>query len=60
MTSFWPLKLHNFDQTDLINDFFDQIYVHKPDRNNFYKLLEKQLFDHFPQILTYDVILDPK
>ena len=35
-----------------INDIFDQIYVHKPDWNNFYKLLEKKLFHHFPQILT--------
>ena len=28
--------------------------------NNFSKLLEKQIFDQFPQILTYDVILAPK
>ena len=36
------------------------MYVHKPDRNNFYKLLVIKCFDHFHQILTYDVILAPK
>ena len=49
-----------FDQIDPINDIFDQIYVHKPDWNNFYKILKKIFFHHFPQILTYDVILTPK
>ena len=32
-----------FDQIDPINDIFDQNYVHKPDRNNFYKLLVKKI-----------------
>ena len=45
---------------DPINEIFDQIYVHKPDWNNFYKLLGEKLFDQFPKILTYDVILAPK
>ena len=49
-----------FDQIDPINDIFDQNYVYKPDWNNFSKLLGKKLFDHFPQILTSDVNLDPK
>ena len=49
-----------FDQIDPINDIFDQIYVHKPDSNNFYKLLEIKFFDQFHQIFTYDVILAPK
>ena len=50
----------HFDQIDTINDIFDQIYVHKPDWNNFYKFLEKILSHHFPKILRYDVILAPK
>ena len=34
-----------FDQIDPINDTFDQIYVHKPDWNNFwYRLLRKNFF----------------
>ena len=33
-------KMTYFDQMDPINDTFDQIYVHKPDWNNFQKLLE--------------------
>ena len=49
-----------FDQIGPINYIFVQIYVHKHDWNNFYKPLGKKLFDHFPQILTYDVILVPK
>ena len=49
-----------FDQIDPINDIFDQNYVHKPDWNNFYKLLVKKLFDQFSKILTYGVILAPK
>ena len=49
-----------FDQIDPINDIFDQIYVHKPDWNNFLKLLEMKFFDHIHQILTYYVILAPK
>ena len=49
-----------FDQIDPINDIFDHIPVHKPDLNNFYKLLGRKLFQHFPQISTYDVILAPK
>ena len=48
-----------FDQIDLINDIFDQNYLHKPDRNNFSKLLVKNFVDHFPQVLTYGVILPP-
>ena len=45
MTSFLPPKMREFgsfspkmtyfDQIDPINDIFDQIYVHKPDWNNF-------------------------
>ena len=35
------------DQIDPINDYFEQIYVHKPDWNNCYKLLVKKLFDPF-------------
>ena len=27
-------KMTYLDQIDPINDYFDQIYVHKPDRNN--------------------------
>ena len=49
-----------FDQIDLINEIFYQICVHKPNRNNFYKLLEKKLYHHFPKFLTYDVILAQK
>ena len=49
-----------FDQIYASNDIFDQISIHKLDRNNFYKLLGKKLFDHLPQILTYDVIFAPK
>ena len=49
-----------FDQIDPIKDIVDQIYVLKPDWNNFYKLLGEKLFDNFPQILTYDVIFAPK
>ena len=43
MTSFLPPKMRAFvtfspkmtyfDQIDTINDYFDQIYVHKPDMN---------------------------
>ena len=46
-----------FDQIDPINDIFDQSYVNKPDLHNVSKFLEENCFDHFPQILTYDVIL---
>ena len=70
MTSFLPpktiefgtfsSKMTYFYQIDPINDYFGQFYVHKPDWNNFYKLLEKKLFYHFPQIVKYDVILAPK
>ena len=49
-------KMTYLDQIDPNNDYFHQIYVNKPDRNNSYKLLEKILFDHFLQILTYDVM----
>ena len=49
-----------FDQIYAINDIFDHISVHNPDLNNFWKLLVKKLFDHFPQILTYGGILAPK
>ena len=49
-----------FDQIDPINDIFDQSYVNKPDWHNCSKFLEKKIFDHIPQILTYDVILTPK
>ena len=49
-----------FDQIDPINDIFDQSYVNKPDLHNVSKFLEENFVDHFPQILTYDVILAPK
>ena len=49
-----------FDQIDPINDIFDKNYAHKPDWNNFSKHFVKKLFDKFPQILTYGVILAPK
>ena len=38
-----------FDQIDPINDTFDQIYVHKPDLNNFKKLLQKKYLTSFPK-----------
>ena len=62
ITQFWPFlpKMTYFDQIAPINDIFDQISVHKPDWKNSYKLLGKKLFDYFPLILTYDVILAPK
>ena len=31
----FSLKMTYFDQIDPINDYFDQIYVYKPDWNNF-------------------------
>ena len=43
-----------------INDIFDQINAHEPDWNTFSNILEKKIFPHFPQFLTYDVILTPK
>ena len=46
-----------FDQIDPINYIFDQSYVNKPDLHNVSKFLEENFVDHFPQILTYDVIL---
>ena len=49
-----------FDQIDTINDTFAQIYLHKADWNNFSIHLREKIFDRFPQILTYDVILAPK
>ena len=52
--------MNYFDQIDPINDIFGQIFVHKPDWNNFYELLKINFFDKFPKILTYDVILAPK
>ena len=50
----------NFDQIYAINDMFDNISIHKPDWNHFWKLLGRKLFHHFPQISTYDVILGHK
>ena len=57
MTSFLPPKMSEFgtcshkmtyfDQIDSINDYFDQIYVHKPDPNNCYKLLAKYYLINF-------------
>ena len=49
-----------FDKIGPINDYFHQIYVHKLDWTNFLKLLEKKIFDQFPQMSTYYVILAPK
>ena len=43
-----------------INDIFDQIHAHEPDLNTFSNILEKKFVHHFPQFLTYDVILTPK
>ena len=62
MSELWTFspKMTYFDKIDPIKDIFDKIYVHKPDWNNFSKLLVKKLFDHFPQILTHGVILAPK
>ena len=53
-------KMTYFGQIDPFNDFFSQIHPWRPPWNNFSKFLEKNFFDHFPQILTYDVILAPK
>ena len=39
---------------------FDQIYFHKLEWNNFYKLLGENFFDHFPKTLIYDVFFAPK
>ena len=60
MTQFGPFspKMTYFDQIDPINGNFHQIYVHKSDGSNFYKLLE--IFGPFLQDFTYDVILAPK
>ena len=49
-----------FDTIYAINDIFDQVYVHKPVWNNFYKHLEINLADIFPKISTYAVIFTPK
>jgi len=57
---FFSPKMTYFDQIYPINGIFHQIYVNKPDWNNFSKLLAKIFFDHIPQILIYDVILAPK
>ena len=40
-----------FDRIDPVNDLFDQIYVHKPDWNNFYKPLETNFLTTFPKFL---------
>ena len=48
MTYFYQIDPIN----DLINDIIYQIYVHKIDRNHFYKLLEIKFFYQFPKILT--------
>ena len=63
MSLFLPFspKMTYFDQIDPSNDIFYQSYAIKPEWNNFSKfLVNKNVFDHFPQILTYDVILTPK
>ena len=51
MSQFWPFspKTTYFDQSDPINAIFDQIYVHKPDWNNFKKHLQKTFFTTFPK-----------
>jgi len=49
-----------FDKIDPINDIFDQSYANKPDWKILSKFLVKIFFDHFPKILTYDVILTQK
>ena len=65
MTQKWS-KFDHFPNKPILtkltpyNDIFDQIYLYKLDWNNFFKLLEIKLFDHFPQILTYDASLAPK
>ena len=62
MTRFWPFspKMTDFHQIGPINYMFDQIYVHKADWNIFLETFREKLFYHFPQILTYDVILATK
>ena len=45
---------------DPFNDIFSQIHPWWPPWKNFSKFLDKNFFDHFHQILTYDVILAPK
>ena len=52
--------MENYSQIYAINDMFDHISIHKPDWNDFYKLLGRKWFHNFPQIWTYDVILAPK
>ena len=49
MYEFWTFspKMTYFEKIDPINDIFAQNYVHKPDWNNFYKLLVKKLFTTF-------------
>ena len=41
------------------NEVFSQIHPYRPPWNNFSNFLEKNFFDHFPKILTYDVIFTP-
>ena len=40
--------------------FFSQIHPYRPPWNNFSNFWVKKFFDHFPKILTYDVIFTPK
>ena len=62
MAHFEPFspKMTYFDQIDPINDIFDQIFVHKPDWNNFEKLFGKKLFYHFPTFWHMTSFWPPK
>ena len=35
-------------------------FIHGDPLENFFQIFGEKIFDHFPQILTYDVILAPK
>ena len=56
---FWP-KMSYFDQIDPINGIFDQTYVHKPDWNNFFKLLERNILPNFPKFWHMVLFRHPK
>ena len=49
-----------FGHLDPFNEVFSQIHPYRPPWNNFSNFLVKNFFDHFPKILTYDVIFTPK
>ena len=47
-----------FDQIDALNDVLVK-FIHDGFLENVSKFLKKNVFDHFPQLLTYDVIFAP-